>query len=239
MTDDELLERVRELRSRGRSPKQIARALGVPPARVAPLVRTIARELTPDAGQPEGSRCWVSPGWSVGLAVHERRGWPDDTAFGKEASGLAGVLVAREARRGRRGTLSVCGYLVDTYCLGVKDALGPRIMDAAGLRRFADRFFSGFDGPPVPAPLDLASHLVWGSVAYARELGFEPHPDFAAAAGHVDPLTEPSAIGFGRHGTPYYMQGPYDDVDRIMRTLQRRVGVDNFHYTVEVPLQAV
>lgn len=111
--------------------------------------------------------------------------------------------------------------------------------DATGLRRFTDRFFSGFDGTPVPAPIDLANHLVWGAVAYARELGFEPHPDFAAAARHLDPLTGPSAIGFGCDGTPHYVQGPYDDADHIMRTLRERVGVDNFHCTVEVPLQAV
>jgi hypothetical protein len=35
------------------------------------------------------------------------------------------------------------------------------------------------------------------------------------------------------------VQGPYDDADRIVRTLRERVGVDNFHFTVEVPLQAV
>lgn len=65
----------------------------------------------------------------------------------------------------------------------------------------------------------------------------EPHPDFAAAAGHLDPLIDPSAIGFGCDGTPHYVQGPYDDADRIVRTLRERVGVDNFHFTVEVPLQ--
>jgi hypothetical protein len=239
MTDGELVQRVRDLRSRGRSPKQIAHALNVSPARVAPLVRAVARDPAASAPQPALTGCWVSPGWSVGLTVDERRGWPDRPAAGGGTSGLAGVLVAREGRRGHNRAISVCGYLVDTYCLGVKDALGPLTMDAAGLRRFTDRFFSGFDGTPVPAQIDLANHLVWGAVAYARDLGFEPHPDFAAAAGHLDPLTGPSAIGFGCDGTPHYVQGPYDDADRIMRTLRRRVGLDNFRFTVEVPLHAV
>jgi len=38
MPDDELLERVRERRARGRSPKEIARALKVRPATVTPLI---------------------------------------------------------------------------------------------------------------------------------------------------------------------------------------------------------
>ena len=42
MTNPELIERVRELRQRGRTPKEIARALGLPPAAVAPLIRAVA-----------------------------------------------------------------------------------------------------------------------------------------------------------------------------------------------------
>lgn len=237
--DDELVQRVRGLRSQGRSPKQIAHALGVPRARVAPVVRAIAQQQAATAPRPAVTGCWVSPGWSVGLTVDERHGWPDRPAADGATSGLVGVLVAREARRGRGGTTSVCGYLVDTYCLGVKDALGPETLDAVGLCLFADRFFSGFRGTPVPAPIDLATHLVWGAIAYAHELGFEPHSDFAAAAGHLDPLTGPSAIGFGCDGMPYYMQGPFDDADRILHTLRERVGEGNFHFTVEMPLQTV
>jgi hypothetical protein len=37
ITNPELIERVRELRQRGRRPKEIARALGMPPAAAAPL----------------------------------------------------------------------------------------------------------------------------------------------------------------------------------------------------------
>lgn len=75
-----------------------------------------------------------------------------------------------------------------------------------------------------------------GAVAYARELGFEPHRDSRPAAGHLGELAGPSAIGFGRDGKPEYVQGPYDDADRILRTLEANVGRDNFHFTVQVPM---
>ncbi|WP_255564668.1 hypothetical protein [Candidatus Mycobacterium methanotrophicum] len=42
MSDDVLLQEVRCLRAKGASPKDIARALRVPPAKVVPLVRLIA-----------------------------------------------------------------------------------------------------------------------------------------------------------------------------------------------------
>lgn len=230
MRDEELLQRVRALRAQGHSPKQIARVVGVRPARVAPLVRAISRERATTA--PESAvDCWVSPGWSAGLAVPKDRGWPDSKTRGAETSGLAAVLVARGRHRDPN-TMSVCGYLVDTYCLGVKDALGPRTMSQQELRRFIAAFFEPFDGAPVKAPIELARHLVWGAVEYARGLGFEPHRDFKRAAEHLGPLIDPSAIGFGRDGKPYYMSGPYDDADRVMRTLAENVGTDNFHFSI-------
>lgn len=147
---------------------------------------------------------------------------------------MAGVLVAREQRRGG-DRVSVCGWLVDTYCLGVKDALGPRRLDHHELRGFVTRYFEAFDGEPVEASIDLARELVWGALEYARELGFEPARDFAPTASHLGPPSGLSGISFGHNGKPLYVQGPYDDADRIMRTLARSASKDDFHFVVEVP----
>lgn len=230
MGDEELLQQVRALRSQGHTPKHIARALGVRPARVAPLVRVVAAERAMAAPEPAVD-CRVSAGWSAGLGVPKDRGWPDRVRRGADVSGLAGVVVARERDRDR-GRVSVCGYLVDTFCLGVKDAMGPRTMGRGELPRFLASFFGPFGDRPVKAPIELARHLIWGAVEYARGLGLRPHRDFTRAAGHLGPLAGPSAIRFGRHGKPYYMQGPYDDPDRILRVLRENVGEGNFHFTV-------
>jgi hypothetical protein len=73
---------------------------------------------------------------------------------------------------------------------------------------------------------------VLGAVEYARRLGFEPARDYPAARGHLGPRNGPSAIGFGRDGKPFYVQGPFDDGQRVMRTLQRTVGEGNFEFLV-------
>lgn len=239
MDDEQLQARVRDLRAQGLSTNAITRALDVKRSQVAPLVRALAKEQRQPAAEPPTVRCWVSPGWSAGLSVKAGRDWPDRDRLGVGPFGLSGVLVAHERRRAPGGEMSVCGYLVDAYCLGVKDALGPRSMSRTGLQRFTERFFDGFDEEPIEAPVELVRHLVWGAVAYARGLGFEPHRDFQAAAGHLEPLDGPSAIGFGRDGKPFYTQGPYDDADRIMRTLDAHVGLDHVGYTVRAPLQPV
>ena len=230
MVSDELVQRVRVLRERGCSPKEIARALGVPAARIAPMVRAVAAQRQAAAGDPPLVGCWVSQGWRAGLTVEGQTGWSgiEDAAETGE-SGLVGVLVARRERHGR---VSVCGYLVDVYCLGVKDVLGPRVVDEPRLDGFTRSFFSAFDRPPLAAPVELAQHLVLGSVEYARGLGFEPAADFAAARGQLGSWTGPSAIQFGRCGKPFFIQGPRDDANRVLQTLQRSLGSDNYDFLV-------
>lgn len=216
--DAGVLDRVRALRREGRTPKEVARALGLRPAEAAALVRVVAAESEAAEPVPAVVGCWVSPGvpWA-------------DTEPSDEESGLVGVLVAR---RGRGGRVSVCGYLVDVYCLGVKNALGPRRMDEAELRPFTAEFFSAFDSRPEPVTVEVASCLVWGAVDYASRLGFEPHRDFAVAAGHLGERRPGTGIRFGRDGRPFYIQGPHDNAARILRTLEVAVGPEHFHFLV-------
>lgn len=226
---DERLESVRLLRERGQTPKQIARALGIRPGEAARLVRVAAAGAQAEAPGPALAGCWISPGWSTGLTVCGHPDWllHEDPAAGID--GLAAVLVARKHRHGK---VSVCGYLADLYCLGVKNALGPEIVDDLGLQGFVRDFFSGYDGDPVEVPIELAREVVLGSAGYARSLGFDSHPDFAAAEGHLGPWTAPGAITFGKDGKPLYISGPYDDPRPVIRTLERTVGRGNFEYLV-------
>jgi len=224
---DERVERVHLLRERGHTPKQIARALGIRSAEAERLVRASAILAQAEAPEPAVAGCWISPAWSAGLTIGDHPGWPlhEDPAAGTD--GLAAVLVAR---RHRHGKVSVCGYLADLYCLGVKNALGPEIMDDLGLRGFVRDFFAGYDGDPLEAPIELAREVVLGSVEYARSLGFDPHPDFAAAEGHLGSWAGPGTITFGKDGKPLYISGPYDDPRPVIRTLERTVGRGNFEF---------
>jgi hypothetical protein len=227
MDSQELLGRVGALRARGCSPKEIARALAVPPAAVAPLVRTIATADQASAAERKSVGCWVSPGWSQGLTVEGHPEWPDVDAADPGTAGLVGVLVAREERNGR---VRVCGWLVDVWCLGVKDVVGPRLMNERRVAEFAGSYFAAYQARPPAAPVELARHLVFGAVAYARSLGFAPAAGFATTTGQLGPWAGPSAIGFGRDGKPFFLQGPRDNAAAILKTLEGSVGRDNFHF---------
>ncbi len=121
---------------------------------------------------------------------------------------------------------------LDVYCLGVKNALGPRRMRRGELGSFVRTFFRPWDSGGVPAPVELARELVLGAVEYARTLGFAPHRDFERARGHLGAWEGPGAIRFGCDGKPSFTQGPYDDPGTVMRTLEESVGSGNFHFTV-------
>ena len=233
MIDEQTIQSVRELRARGFSAKEIARSLGMRPAVVADLVRKLAAER--DTADPDAdiTGCFLSAGWSTGLSITGRPDW-HDPGGDEGTDGLVTALLARQRRH--RRAVTVCVYLLDVYCLGVKNAMGPDHMEDQALRRLTDRVFSAYHAPPVPAPIKLVRDLVLGAAEYAHKLGFSPHPDFEQARAHLGPWTGPSAITFGRDGKPTYIEGPHDDPDHVLRTLRRTVGRKGFHYTVALDL---
>ena len=225
MCDEVLVQQVRQLRAKGASPKEIARALGVPPAKVAPLVRLIAAQDAELRPRPDAVECWVNPGWHEGLTFEPHPDWPVNPSAQDGTSGLVTVMVVRPDKRSRS---RVCGYLVDTFCLGVKNVIGPETVSNNVLQKLRYTVFGGYDELAVHAPLELVQHLVFGAGEFARGLGFEPHLDFAAAAEHLGSWSRRCPIRFGYNGSPFYIQGPYDDGESIARTLVGAPGGGRF-----------
>jgi hypothetical protein len=128
-------------------------------------------------------------------------------------------------------------FLVDAYCLGVKDAF-------AGLRsrwEFADFLDTVGRGLSLRrCEPEYAKKLVVDAIAYARDLGFEPHKDFKLASKVLSDIDETACtteFTFGKDGKPFYMSGPNETEARsrqIIDTLLRRCGPEGFHYLVGV-----
>jgi hypothetical protein len=160
--DEKTMARVRELRRAGSSPKQIARAVGARPSVIGSAVRTVAAQDAAARTEPELVGCWVSPGWSAGLAVDGHPAWPDVDDPGPGRTGMATVAVARQSRPSR---VSLAGFLVDTFCLGVKDTFGPREMSESRLPEFRLRFFAAFAELGEPHSRRRSrSPSIWSSV---------------------------------------------------------------------------
>jgi hypothetical protein len=98
---------------------------------------------------------------------------------------------------------------------------------------FSGSFFAAYQARPIEAPLELAQQLVFGAVEYARSLGFEPARGFTATTDQLGSWAGPSAISFGCDGKPFFVQGPHDNADPVLQTLERSAGRGNFTFLVQ------
>jgi hypothetical protein len=151
----------------------------------------------------------------------------------QEEHAITQILVAR---RSPSGQIAVGTFLVDLGCLGVKSAFGRLFDSRREYEELRDGMMSQQD--MIKTDVNLVAKIIREAIAYADELGFRPDPDYRDAMlvlGDADPdaCDVPIPLG-GRDGKPFFFAGPYDNVDRIMAKLMRKLGPDGF--TCVVPL---
>ncbi len=122
-------------------------------------------------------------------------------------------------------------FLVDAYCLGVKDA-----MAMLKPRAFFDDFIGSVPMRMRAVEPAYAKKLVQDAIAYARDLGFEPHPDYRLPRRMLNDIDASECaveFTFGKDGKPLFVSGPNDSEARskqIIDTLQRRCGPDGYNF---------
>lgn len=135
--------------------------------------------------------------------------------------GIGQVLFSRELPHDR---VVFSSFLVDMYCLGVKDALIRTVSRPEYEQNFLSRLSSTYT--PVKLTPACARKLVEGAVEYARTLGLSPHPDYAQAKlifGDVDVAECQQVFEYGKEGKPFFISGPNDSparINEVMRALQ-------------------
>lgn len=142
------------------------------------------------------------------------------------------IAVARQSPA--TGEVALGSFLVDLACLGVKNAMANVFSSPAEYRREYRQHLMAFQ-PIMECDLDLAAKVIQEGINYARSLGFNPHSDTATALkilGEVHPEKRDETIPLGKDGKPLFINGPYDDVSRIIRILERNVGQGNYDYLI-------
>ena len=139
------------------------------------------------------------------------------------------VLVARQQPDG-----DICYgfYLVDKLCLGVKNTLAHAGVPASDYRRDI-REGLYHDTKSKDCPPELAHQMIYQAIDYVQQFGFSPERDFALNQYILEPrgvLDEPYNITFGKDGKPLYISGPHDNVNRIVRQLEKTAGPGNFDF---------
>ena len=147
----------------------------------------------------------------------------------QDNSGMVQILLARQQPDG-----DICfgSYLVDMYCLGLKNTYAN-----AGFSRtryeneVRGRIFRA--APPEECPVELAHQMIYASIEYAARFGFQPEKDFALSQYLLAPrgeLEEPYQLTFGKNGKPFFIAGPHDNVARILKQLEKTAGPGNYDF---------
>lgn len=150
--------------------------------------------------------------------------------LGDDESGIKHIVFARQKRD---ETLIVGIYLVDLFCLGLKDTFFLDVSYEELKERVLENLHKGFDYEELD-PI-LAQNYIYGAVEYAEDLGFKPHKDFSLTEFILDDVEQLEYIDIelGRNGRPCFMPGPNDKVGQILAHLDKHLGEGNYDFIKE------
>lgn len=149
-------------------------------------------------------------------------------------AGIGNILITRLAPN---GVITVCSFIVDVYCLGIKNALVKTMPIPEYEKVFKPGIVKSHGGYAFtkikPA---CARKLIEGAAQYAKDLGFNPHQDYHS----LKMIFGEEKLGFcwsryhyGKDKMPHYVKGPNEstaDANKIVATLEKSCGAGNFHF---------
>ena len=161
-------------------------------------------------GQLPFHECFVNEGW--------------------QEKGMATLVISKKMPSGK---LIVATYLIDSYCLGLKDTFYKFALDEFGYSDFLDQLNE--QQGMIKCDLNFAHNIIYGAIDYAQELGFTPNKDFKITEYLLDSDLIDDGIDelvFGMNGKPTFIAGPYDNAKMIVSTLEKNVGTGNYEYII-------
>jgi hypothetical protein len=168
------------------------------------------------------------------IRLREAAKWPVVHAFVSAEiwkQGLGSLVIARQDSPVE---LVYALFLVDVYCLGVKNAFW-RAGSSGEFQKVIDHLEERETMRPI-SPACLVK-IIQGAVAYAESFGFLPHPDYRHAAmllAGIDPTTCPQEFQFGKDGKPLYINGPNETVEQA-EAIMERIQAAGGHFMVGGP----
>ncbi|MET0675325.1 MAG: hypothetical protein ABW175_05955 [Bradyrhizobium sp.] len=127
--------------------------------------------------------------------------------------------------------VEMVSFLLDTFCLGVKDAMYKSV-EGEVFENYLET--ANAVEPLLEVDPAYARKLLRDLVAWSQSLGFPPHADFAALErmfGDVDADASDAVFTFGHDGKPLYIPGPHDSpylIRQRVELLRKQLGDDGY-----------
>jgi hypothetical protein len=168
----------------------------------------------------------------AGIVKLAREGRIIECTIGDSSScEVNGMITISLVRGALRGEVVWASFMIDTWCLGVKDCFA-KLLPVNTYYRHRAEMSDRISVRPIAS--DVGHALVLGAIDYAHSLGLDPHQDCLKTLPIWNgiPIGQlPRSLEFGRNGRPCYVVGPYDDHDkqcRIVNVLNATIGEGEF-----------
>jgi hypothetical protein len=144
--------------------------------------------------------------------------------------GMGTLVLARGATDHH---LALSSFLIDVFCLGIKDVMFDSF-DGEAFEAYMEAMGAG--SPMISVDPSYARKLLRDLAAWSHSIGFSRHPDFAAVErifGDVSADASDAVFQFGCDGKPFYIPGPSDTAPLIrsrIAQLQKHLGEDGFGF---------
>lgn len=144
-----------------------------------------------------------------------------------QESGMAHVIVTRVRPS---GNLVMATFLVDTFCLGVKDAGYYENMTPSDFEEYLDNCKKGMGLEEIS--YNEAHNIIYGAIAFAEEGGIKPAKDFDPAGYILEEDTDDIPLieyDFGKDGKHLLIVNPDRKEMPYYHILKKNLG-DDFEF---------
>ena len=149
-----------------------------------------------------------------------------------ERNGEGAFIITRLHKGGK---ISLASFLVDRYCLGVKDTFFQVLVD----EDYLDEYLSHMEsyGPPfVEIPYIEAHNWIYGSVEWALEAGIAPHKDFAITKYMLEDDEDESIpiinYEFGKNGEHFLVAMDEQEANKYLSILKKNLKEGEYDFII-------
>lgn len=139
--------------------------------------------------------------------------------------GLGYVIVIREHTGGKK---SFAVYMVDRWCVGVKDTFFNVRQDDDSIEELLSRVG---EYRLQEVSYNEAHNMVWGAVDYAEEAGIKPHKDFATTQYFLEEDTDEIPLieyEFGKDGKHYLVAKSQLELSKYLQPMKKNLSEDEY-----------
>ena len=143
-------------------------------------------------------------------------------------AGEGNIVISRNHTGGKK---SIAFFLVDMYCLGIKDSFYALRIDK---EEYEEQFVNGYLSGYKEISYNEAHNYIYGAIAFAEEAGIAPNRSFYLTKYFLEEDTDEIPLieyEYGKNGQHFLVAHSNYEASIYLSTLKHYLG-DNFDYVI-------